>query len=104
LDKEIGGEKSSIEKQIELFKKMYYQILEYGYSPLRRHIGNSAGMFKIKEDFFNARRPGLAMYGYNPLAEDDPYFFLGKKLSPALSITSRVVSLHEVWPGEGISY
>lgn len=104
LDKEIGGEKTSIEKQIELFKKMYYQILEYGYSPLRRHIWNSAGMFKIKEDFFNARRPGLAMYGYNPLVEDDPYFFLGKKLSPALSITSRVISLHEVWPGEGISY
>jgi len=29
LDKEIGGEKTSVEKQVELFKKMYYQILEY---------------------------------------------------------------------------
>lgn len=104
LDKEIGGEKSSVEKQIESFKKMYYQILEYWYSPIWRHIGNSAGMFKIKEDFFNARRPGLAMYGYNPLDSEDPYFFLGKGLNPALSITSRVISLHEVWPGDWVSY
>ncbi len=104
IDKEIGGERTSIEKQIELFKKMYYQILEYWYAPVWRHIGNSAGMFKIKEDFFNAWRPGLAMYWYTPLDEEDPYFFLGKKLNPALSITSRVISLHEVWPGEGVSY
>ena len=38
LDRDIGGEKTSIENQIDVFKKMYYQILEYGYAPLRRHI------------------------------------------------------------------
>jgi hypothetical protein len=29
LDKEIGGRKNKCRKQVELFKKMYYQILEY---------------------------------------------------------------------------
>ncbi len=104
LDREIGDERSTIEKQIEVFKRMYYQILEYGYAPTWRHIWNSAGMLKIKEDFFNARRPWLAMYGYNPLEEDDPYFFLGKELRPSFSVVSRVISLHEVWPGEWVSY
>lgn len=104
LDREIGGEKTSVEKQVDLFKKMYYQILEYGFAPLWRHIGNSAGIFKIKEDFFNARRPGLAMYGYNPLDLEDPLYVKGKELRPALSVTSRVISLHEVWPWEGVSY
>lgn len=104
LDREIGGEKTSVEKQVELFKKMYYQILEYGFAPIRRHIGNSAGMFKIKEDFFNAWRPWLAMYGYNPLDIEDPLYTIGKKLNPALSVNSRVISLHEVWPWEWVSY
>lgn len=104
LDKEIGGEKTSIEKQVELFKKMYYQVLEYGFAPLRRHIGNSAGIFKIKEDFFNARRPWLAMYGYNPLSEDDPLYAIWKELRPSLSVNSRIISLHEVWPWEWVSY
>lgn len=51
LDREIGGEKTSVEKQISLFKKMYYQILEYGFAPLWRHIWNSAGLFKVKKIF-----------------------------------------------------
>lgn len=104
IDKEIGGEKTSVEQQVELFKKMYYQILEYWYGPVWRHIGNSAWMFKIKEDFFNARRPGLAMYGYNPLEKEDPFYNLWKELNPALSLRSRVISLHQVWPGEWVSY
>jgi alanine racemase len=31
-------------------------------------------MIKIKDDFFNAFRPGLAMYGYNPLEQSDEKF------------------------------
>jgi len=104
LDREIGWERTSIEKQIELFKKMYYQILEHGFSPIWRHIWNSAGILKIKEDFFNAWRPGLTMYWYNPLEESDSYYNLWEKLLPALSITSRIISLHEVWPWEWVSY
>lgn len=104
IDREIGGEKTSVEKQVEIFKTMYYQILEYGYAPIWRHIGNSAGIFKMKEDFFNAWRPGLAMYGYNPLDKDDSLYEVGQKLKPALSVTSRIISLHQVWPGDGVSY
>jgi alanine racemase len=28
-------------------------------------------MLKLQDDFFNAYRPGLALYGYNPLPEED---------------------------------
>jgi alanine racemase len=38
------------------------------------------------------------------LDSDDSYYRLGKQLKPALSVISRVVSLHTVWPGDGISY
>lgn len=104
LDKEIGWQKTTIEKQIDIFKEMYYSILEYWFSPIWRHIGNSAGLFKIKEDFFNAWRPWISLYGYNPLSEEDPSYKLWDSLQPALSVVSRVISLHKVWPGEGVSY
>jgi alanine racemase len=51
----VGKEK--MEEQIRLFKEMYYQILAYGHTPKWRHIGASAGMLKMEDDFFNAYRP-----------------------------------------------
>jgi alanine racemase len=50
-------ENNGIEKQIEIFKRMYYEIINYGHTPTRRHIGNTAGIIKINNDFFNAYRP-----------------------------------------------
>ncbi|MCF7835417.1 alanine racemase [Candidatus Gracilibacteria bacterium] len=95
---------NNIEQQIDLFKKLYYKIVNAGYTPIWRHIGNSAGLMKIKDDFFNAYRPGLAMYGYNPLNLSDENFNLGKKLKPALSILSTVISKHNLKYGDGVSY
>ena len=93
-----------IDDQIEKFKKMYYEIVNAGYSPMRRHIWNSAWMMKMKDDFFNAFRPGLAMYGYNPLDQSDESFVQWKKLKPAISIVSRIISLHGLWYGQWVSY
>jgi alanine racemase len=93
-----------LQEQIEQFKQMYYMILEYGHTPKWRHIGASAGLLKMEDDFFNAYRPGLALYGYNPLSSDDPYFVRGEKLQPALSLSSVIVASNEVQKGEGVSY
>ena len=83
---------------------MYYKILDAWFSPHRRHIGNSAAMFKITDDFFNAYRPWLALYGYNPLHPQDQLYKHGDNLSPIISITSRVISLQTIWPGDWVSY
>jgi alanine racemase len=98
------SESDSMQNQINLFTPMYYKILEYGHTPKRRHIGASAGMLKMKDEFFNAYRPGLALYGYNPLSPKDTSFETGEKLKPALSLSSVIVSLNEIQAGEGISY
>jgi len=94
----------SIDQQIDAFKKAYYLLLDAWFTPLYRYIANSAGMLKMNDDFFNAARPGIAMYGYNPLHPDDEFYDKGKNLKPALRITSRVVALQEVWAGQGVSY
>jgi alanine racemase len=58
----------------------------------------------MEDDFFNAYRPGLALYGYNPLSSDDPLFERGEKLKPALSLSSSIVALNELAAGDGVSY
>lgn len=95
---------TTITQQIQLFKRMYYKILDAWFTPHRRHIGNSVAMFKITDDFFNAYRPWLALYGYSPLSVQDPLYKRWDDLSPVLSITSRVISLQTIWPGEWVSY
>jgi len=99
-----GLSEHTIEAQTQKFKRMYYAILDAGFAPTRRHIGNSAGLFKITDDFFNAYRPWIALYGYNPLHPQDPLYKHGNGLVPVLSITSRVMSLQTIWPGDGVSY
>jgi alanine racemase len=93
-----------MQDQIACFKQMYYTILEYGHTPKWRHIGNSAALFKMQDTFFNAYRPGLALYGYNPLSAKDSAFEKGEKLQPALSLSSVIVALNEVPAGGGVSY
>lgn len=94
----------SITEQIQRFKRMYYKVLDAWFAPKWRHIGNSAALFKINDDFFNAYRPGIALYGYNPLQSKDVLYKQANTLLPILSITSRVISLQTIWPWEWVSY
>jgi hypothetical protein len=38
----------------------------------------------------------LALYGYNPLAPEDPDYELGEKLQPALSLSSIITAINSV--------
>ena len=93
-----------IEKQIDAFKMMYAQILDYWHVPTYRHIWASTWVLKIQDDFFNAYRPWLALYGYNPLAEEDPDYELWQKLQPALSMSSIITAINSVPYNEWVSY
>ncbi len=95
---------STLTDQVSRFKRMYYKVLDSWFTPERRHMWNSAAMFKINDEFFNAYRPGIALYWYNPLRSDDPLFKHGNNLLPVLSVTSRVISLQTIRPGEWVSY
>ena len=96
--------KLDVDRQVEAFKMMYAQVLDYGYTPIYRHIWASAWLLKLGDDFFNAYRPWLALYGYNPLAEEDSDFDLWEKLQPSLSLSSVVVAINSVSYNEWVSY
>ena len=93
-----------IEKQVSAFKMMYAQILDYWHTPTYRHIGASIGMLKLQDDFFNAYRPWLALYGYNPLDSEDSDYELWQKLQPALSMSSIITAINSVPYNEWVSY
>lgn len=94
----------SMEAQIQKFKNLYEKIKEAWFSPQYRHIGASAGLLKIRDNFFNAYRPWIAFYWYNPLEKDDKFYAFGEKLQPVLSVYSHIVSIHKnlfIWEKVG---
>jgi len=64
------------------------------------HAANSAAALRFPETHLNLVRVGIAMYGvYPPPATEKTV-----PLRPVLSLKSRVVRLHWIRPGEGVSY
>ena len=64
-----------------------------------RHAANSAAMLRDSRVWYDMVRPGLLLYGIAPppLATTIP-------LSPVMSLTSRVVAVKGLRPGEGVGY
>ena len=91
-----NADPTAMQLQVENFKRMHEKILEYGFESQYRHISNSAGCLKLYDEFFNAHRIGLSLYGYNPLSENDKAFQKGELLQPAMRICSSVVSLQDI--------
>ncbi len=85
--------------QVELFRKVIEEIRNQGFCPKFYHTANSAGLLRFKEAYFNMVRPGMLIYGVNPLERK-----IDTELKPVMSVKSRVVFEKVVNKGEGISY
>ncbi len=64
------------------------------------HCANSAGVLRYKNSIYNAIRPGLASYGYNPLMHQKP----GVALKPVMSLHARVLMVKDVPAGTPLGY
>lgn len=87
------------EKQIKKWQKVISQIDTSG---LLLHVQNTAGTLSYKIPGINMCRLGIALYGlapdYPPCIEEKP------DIKPLISLKGRIVNIHEVKDGEGISY
>jgi len=97
-----ADEKSNKENdnQVNKFKELYKKIEKAWFSPEYKHISASSWLLKLNDSFFNACRPGIAFYWYNPLSSNK----IWNKLKPALELYSTVVSIHELEKWEWVSY
>ena len=64
-----------------------------------RHACNSAALLRDSRVWYDAVRPGLLLYGIVP-----PPLASTIQLAPVMSLTSRVVAVKGLRPGEGVGY
>jgi alanine racemase len=68
------------------------------------HIGASAGSISSKSNDANSFRLGLGLYGYNPLSIDHEMHNKLAQLRPALTLTSKIVTVKDLKKGDKVSY
>jgi len=86
--------------QLERFKSIVEATRDQGIEV--RHIANSAGIFDIPGSYFDAVRPGIAIYGLRP-SRQIANRRIGE-LRPVLEWKTRITFLKRVPAGTGLSY
>jgi alanine racemase len=88
----------SIDQQADRFALAYDRAVEAGLHPLR-HIANSAAVLTRPDLHFDLVRPGIAVYGLDPVPQDGDH-----GLRPAMTFRSSVTLTKRVPAGESVSY
>lgn len=88
-----------IDRQLARLDAAWEQARERGFRPIR-HLANSAATMTRPDLHLDLVRPGIAVYGLDPLARP-----VGESpLRPAMSLRGRVTLVKRVPAGEGVSY
>ena len=66
-------------------------------------LANSAAVLAHPDCAFDLQRPGIALYGADPLRRMDETG-PGAELRPAMDVSTRVYQVHDLAAGEGVSY
>jgi alanine racemase len=93
-------DKRYVSYQVDRFDTLLKTLAARGIEIPVRHAANSAAVLDYCQAFFTMVRPGLMLYGYNPLEERAP----GLDLQPVLSLVTRVAFIKKVPIGTPISY
>jgi len=93
-------EKQFAAKQMELFELLVRDLVAARLDVPLRHAANSAAVLDFDRALFTMVRPGLMLYGYNPLERDQDE----GGLRPVLSLVTRIAYIKKVAAGVPISY
>jgi len=89
-----------LEEQRTRFDRSTATLQSLGLPAPKRHAANSAALLRDRRTWYDWVRPGLLLYGIAPPPLADTT--LG--LRPALSLTSHIVAVKGMRPGEGAGY
>ena len=93
-------DKQFASRQMDRFEALLNALEAKKISVPVRHAANSAAVLDFHRAFFTMVRPGLMLYGYNPLEEGA----IGADLRQVLSLVTRIAFIKKVPPGVPISY
>jgi alanine racemase len=92
-------EDRSFDEQRSCFEHASRLIDELGGRARLRHAANSAALLRDSRVWYDYVRPGLLLYGLVP-----PPLASTLRVTPAMSLSSRVVAVKGVREGEGVGY
>ncbi len=92
-------ERTLFTDQREHFEAATRVVAELGAPGVPRHASNSAALLRDSRVWYDMVRPGLLLYGIVP-----PPMASTLPLEPVMSLTSRVVAVKGLRPGEGVGY
>lgn len=92
-------ESTFLDEQRVRFDRATAELGALGLTGVRRHAANSAALLRDRRTWYDWVRPGLLLYGIVP-----PPLASSLELRPALSLTSRIVAVKGLRPGEGTGY
>lgn len=84
------------------FEEIIASLTQAGF-PVEANLANSAGILAHQKLHHQSQRGGIALYGANPFA-GTAWEHLGKGLSPAMEVRTKIVSVHPLKKGQCISY
>lgn len=89
-------------RQLERFAAMTASLAD-AFPELRRSLANSPATLALPRTHYDLPRPGLALYGCNPLRAT-PLEACGETLEPVMSVSATVLHVREIAPGTSVSY
>jgi alanine racemase len=93
-------DKAFAAQQMDRFEKLLGILEGRGIDIPLRHAANSAAILDYQRALFTMVRPGLMLYGYDPVEGNAS----GVDLQPVLSLTTRIFLLKKLPTGTPISY
>ncbi|MCW2508707.1 MAG: alr [Modestobacter sp.] len=90
----------AIGAQVRVFDEAVVLARAAGLTEARRHLANSAATIALPETWYDMVRPGVALYGLDPLGGDPAQY----GLRPAMTVQARVLLTKRVPAGVGVSY
>jgi alanine racemase len=95
------------EQQRARFDEVLARVARMGITVPARHAANSAALLRDVRTWFDAVRPGILLYGVMPASDRrgaSDRRDACPTVRPVLSLRSRIVSVKNVRPGEGVGY
>jgi alanine racemase len=90
----------TIGRQVAVFEEAVALARAAGLTEARRHLANSAATVALPETWYDLVRPGVALYGLDPLGGNPA----DHGLRPAMTVQAEVALTKRVPAGVGVSY
>jgi alanine racemase len=90
----------TIGAQVRVFDGAVAIARQAGLTEARRHLANSAATIALPDTWYDLVRPGIALYGLDPLGGDPAAY----GLRPAMTVRAALAATRRVPAGVGVSY